>query len=666
MRRKSFAVILSFVCPFLFSSFNLSHEILQTEKDQGILQEEVTVTLKLVQVYVTDKAGNPVLDLEKSDFILYDNDEIKKITDFEKHILAKSEIKIEEKTAQESLFRMNRKFFILLDILANDQAGIIQSKEAAIHFIDTQLQQGDEVGIISYTPLFGLNIHTYLTSDIDKIRKAIKEAKEIPISKEKDPYWDNLRQKEEQKAAARHGHSPEPESLIMGWLEPPVKTKGLRNIKKSPIIQIREVTELAKALRYIPGIKHIMFFSGGGNPKLHKLYERLGMEMAGANCIVHTINTMGTRSNFLGPNRPRTKSLEILAKASGGKFFEDVSDYDVIFEDIQNLSGNYYILGYYISEKWDGRFHRINVEVKREGCQVYAQGGYFNPKPFSRFSEFEKNLHLIDLALSDRPYFQDPIEISLTTLPCSHKEELNCVILSKLPLDYLGGYRGQKLELINLVLNEEKKIIDSSRGEVDYSKLGQDNSYQYSILSLNPGEYECRVILRNLTTGKGAVGSSTVTIPDYQDSNIALFSPLVLIPEKKSHFLKLSMVESETKEKEDLSLNHIYPFFSNEYSPLIEELEPQKSRISAVLRYAVVNIQKPEIDLYANIVNETTEDEIPLVFSIRSSEKQGDTHVLFLDIELPELEPGRYALEFLAAEKTTKSVVSTAKSFRIK
>jgi hypothetical protein len=368
----------------------------------------------------------------------------------------------------------------------------------------------------------------------------------------------------------------------------------------------------------------------------------------------------------LGPNRPRTKSLEILAKASGGKFFEDVSDYDVIFEDIQNLSGNYYILGYYISEKWDGRFHRINVEVKREGCQVYAQGGYFNPKPFSRFSEFEKNLHLIDLALSDRPYFQDPIEISLTTLPCSHKEELNCVILSKLPLDYLGGYRGQKLELINLVLNEEKKIIDSSRGEVDYSKLGQDNSYQYSILSLNPGEYECRVILRNLTTGKGAVGSSTVTIPDYQDSNIALFSPLVLIPEKKSHFLKLSMVESETKEKEDLSLNHIYPFFSNEYSPLIEELEPQKSRISAVLRYAVVNIQKPEIDLYANIVNETTEDEIPLVFSIRSSEKQGDTHVLFLDIELPELEPGRYALEFLAAEKTTKSVVSTAKSFRIK
>ena len=166
-----------------------------------------------------------------------------------------------------------------------------------------------------------------------------------------------------------------------------------------------------------------MFFSGGGNPKLHKLYERLGMELAGANCIVHTINSMGTRSNPLGPSKLRTENLKRLAKASGGKFYEDVSDYDVISEDIQNLSGNYYVLGYYIGEKWDGRFHKINVEVKREGCQAYAQGGYFNPKPFSRFSEFEKNLHLIDLALSDKPYFQDPIDVPVTSLPCSNKRE---------------------------------------------------------------------------------------------------------------------------------------------------------------------------------------------------------------------------------------------------
>jgi len=666
MRREIFAVILSFICILLLSSFHFSSGILQMEDDQETLQEEVTVTLKLIQVYVTDKEGNPVLDLEKSDFVLYDSGKLKTITDFEKHVLAKSDIEAEEKKAPDSAFRTNRKFLILLDILQNDQVGIVQSKKAALHFINTQLQPGDEVGIISYTPLSGLNIHIYLTSNLDKIKKAIQNAKEIPISKENDPYWYDLRQKEEQEARARRGFTPEAESLIKSWLGPPEKTKSLRDIKKNPIDQTREVTELAKALRYIPGIKHIMFFSGGGNPKLHKLFERLGMELADANCIVHTINSMGTRSNFLGPYRPGTESLEILAKTSGGKFFEDVSDYDAISDDIQNLSGNYYVLGYYIDEKWDGRYHKIKIEVNQDNCHVFAQGGYFNPKPFYRFSEFEKKLHLIDLALSDKPYFQDPIEIPLVAMPCSNKTEFNCILLSKLPIDYLDKSEGQKLELINFILDEEKIVIDSSRGEVDYSKLFQGDSYQYSIVSLNPGKYECRIIARNLTTGKGGVGSSAVTIPEYQDSGVILFTPLILIPHKKSQFLKLSMIGGKIQGKEDIALNHIYPFSSSEYSPLIEELDPQTSRISAVLRYTVINIQKPEIDLYANIVDETTEDEIPLDFSLHSSEIQENTHVLYLDITLPELKPGKYSLEFLAAEKTTKSVVSASKPFKIK
>lgn len=54
---------------------------------QEDLDREVTVTLKLIQVYVTDKEGNPVMDLEKDEFELNDNGEVKDIKDFERHIL---------------------------------------------------------------------------------------------------------------------------------------------------------------------------------------------------------------------------------------------------------------------------------------------------------------------------------------------------------------------------------------------------------------------------------------------------------------------------------------------------------------------------------------------------------------------------------------------------
>ncbi|NIO21804.1 MAG: hypothetical protein GTN76_14015 [Candidatus Aenigmarchaeota archaeon] len=56
----------------------------QEEKNEAELQYEVTVTLKLIQVYVTDKKGNPVLDLTKDDFFVFDNGHKQTLTEFER------------------------------------------------------------------------------------------------------------------------------------------------------------------------------------------------------------------------------------------------------------------------------------------------------------------------------------------------------------------------------------------------------------------------------------------------------------------------------------------------------------------------------------------------------------------------------------------------------
>jgi hypothetical protein len=126
------------------------------------------------------------------------------------------------------------------------------------------------------------------------------------------------------------------------------------------------------------------------------------------------------------------------------------------------------------------------------------------------------------------------------------------------------------------------------------------------------------------------------------------------------------MVEDKKQKRDELSLSHIYPFLSNKYSPLIDELEQQTQRVFAMLRCSVINIEQPEIDLYASILNNSTDEEIPLVFSILAEEKHDKTIVYFLEIVLPELESGNHILEFIATEKTTKSVISVANSFRIK
>ena len=97
------------------------------------LQHEVSVTLKLVQVYVTDRQGRPVTDLSRGDFVLYDNDERRDITDFERHLLLPPDSTLpstesESGTLSPGPVRLNRKFFILLDIVGNDDVGVIKSK----------------------------------------------------------------------------------------------------------------------------------------------------------------------------------------------------------------------------------------------------------------------------------------------------------------------------------------------------------------------------------------------------------------------------------------------------------------------------------------------------------------------------------------------------------
>lgn len=677
MGKKLFFIVLVFTFFLLTNRYPLNAGNIQNPEQQEDQDYSVTVSLKLIQVFVTDENGRPVQNLTKSDFILLDNGKLQRITDFEKHELVKKALIPEEETTLELLSRMNRKFLILLDILGNDNVGVIQSKEAALHFIDTQLQPGDEVGIISYAPLTGLNINTYFTTDHDKIKEAIKNAREVSPTKWEGPTMEQVKAASEKDAIDKNtslgqksneagiGEGFGGESSTTSMFIRPFRDPGLSKIKKNPIELVMEVVELSKILRYIPGIKHILFFSGGGPQQFHSYYERLGMELAGANCLVHTINALGTRANLMGWNRPSQETLEKLASASGGKYYKNVQDYEVIAEDIQNLSGNYYVLGYYIDEKWDGRYHKIQVNVKQEGYRVHAQGGYFNPKPFSRLSEFEKKLHLIDLALSDRPYFQDPIDIPLITLPCSNSPQSNCILLSRLPTGFFEGKPGQMIEIINIVCDGEKNIVTSRRGEIDYSELLDEGIYQYAILSLPPGQYECRAALRNLVTGKGAFGLSKVTIPPERESGLFLFPPLLLIPEQSSRFLKLSPEKEKKKDLEDISLNQVYPFLSNRHSPLINTLGKKTTRIMAVVRYAIADSNRPEIELRATLFNETTGEKESLDFLIITSKKLEAADVILAEIALPELEPGRYAIEFSAKENVTGLRSFAASSFTV-
>ena len=642
-------------------------------------QHEVSVTLKLIQVYVTDKHGQPVTDLTKEDFELTDNGQTKNITDFEKHSLVlQAGPQAPPSVSSAPVLKMNRKFFLFFDFAFNSNTGIAKSKKAALDFIETQIRPDDEVGVISYTAEKGLTLHEYLTTDHKKIRQVVEgfgANKRLGRAVDVEgKYWDELKKVMDalNQTGGKGGIGD-----YTDWIS------ITKNVERSNYNnQVNDyaslIRQLAKTLRYIPGFKNLIFFSAGianfvlygkrlaqyydtaeeryGIAALRETYTEMCEELASSNSAVYAINGAGMASgHFEDSSYAGDQSLRQLARASGGQYFDNVNSYSKINQEIQNSTGNYYVLGYPIDEKWDGEYHRIKVRVKRTGCNVYGQKGYFNPKPFSEYTANEKFLHLIDLALSENPHLQAAVDFPVLVLPYAIGERTELVTLAEIPVQKIREIAGQKTEVVTLIFNEQNDVAGLERKEVSKWPLSSENIFYSSRISLSPGPYECRVVLRDMVTGKGARGSCRVKVPGATKSSLTLLPPLLLKPEGGAVFLN---EEAETKQ---VRFSDIYPFDRKGYYPLMGPLNKTNTKLFASVRCTGSGSTKAEIVFSSSIINISSGEKITVLVSLLNQSEQRGASIFLLELMTGDLKPGEYSL-YLFAEDTRSGLKAVTNS----
>jgi hypothetical protein len=147
-------------------------------------------------------------------------------------------------------------------------------------------------------------------------------------------------------------------------------------------------------------------------------------------------------------------------------------------------------------------------------------------------------------------------------------------------------------------------------------------------------------------------------MPEAADQNLMLDPPLLLIPGQETQYLHVFASDKEDAAK-SVSLLDVFPFQSKEYIPLIGELEQGVSPLFAVLRCIWAGAQEPEIQVSAWIIPEGSDKKMPLACHILSGIPQEEADVLFLEIEVLELQPGKYLLYLLAEDTETKSSCQT-------
>lgn len=684
-------------------------------KLQKPLAYEVSAVLKLIHVYVTDKKGKPVQNLSRDDFSVTDNGQPMTLTEFEKHTLepapmktavltpAGAPIKVPEASA---IHRATRKFFLFFDLVFNNARGMKKAKTAALHFLDEKVRPDDEVGILSYSVFKGVSVHEYLTTDHGKIRDVLNRIDRAEIGGRaqeiEDWHW----------RLAQEPVPPWEPAGKMGYfvLEDLANREELKKTAQNFILRL---TDLAKALRYVPGEKQLILFSTGvpssviygfqagapdrtiglgarfdnGALEIRTQNEAMNREFAASGCTFFIFDTresakdmdlflydkqtfeINYRGVFLENRHTSTandmlldekitgiNSLKRLSNLTGGKYYANINRYEDNLDQVHGLTGTFYVIGYPIGEQWDGRFHEVKVAVRQKGYEVRAQAGYFNPKPFRDYTDLEKQLHLYDLVLNARAFSRIPAAFPMAALAFGVEERTGLGILARIPRDVVDAFAGERIEFVAIVFDGRGDIRDVLRREAYMGQSHGRDAVFTAESPLPPGDYTSRLVIRDMDTGKGAVASARATIGKRPAAGLLLCAPLVLVEGSRGLYYDAG----PRRAKEAISWVDVYAYDRSLLSPIPAEMPVSADKIRVIIPFSVSGGIKPEIAMTAYLINSISGERSAVVFSRTGQIENGTMKSLALEIPLAGIAPGKYFLHFHAEDLASKLIGHTS------
>jgi len=231
---------------------------------------------------------------------------------------------------------------------------------------------------------------------------------------------------------------------------------------------------------------------------------------------------------FEQERRLAVDSLRVLAEQTGGFAAVESNDYSDAYDRIVRENSSYYVLGYYPpSNKRDGKFHKIEVKLKRPGLKVTARKGYAAPKGKGEVTAVDPSAGT-STALRDllnSPLQSAGLTLSVAAAPFDAPKDNVAVTVEivgrNLKFTPDKGLFTNTVEVSMLPLEARGKAQQGRRSEVKLNLKPQTAQIMSATavrlaprLTLPPGRYQLRVAAKE--TG-GLTGSVfyDLTVPDF-------------------------------------------------------------------------------------------------------------------------------------------------------
>jgi len=539
---------------------------LPQEKNKDNSDNVVRISAQLVQidVVVADKAGKAVAGLKREDFELYDNNKPQDISHFAYEITRTRSVRedIEETRALPRAItapEVKRVLAFVVDTLHMKPENVYKTRQMLENFIDKQMEPGDLALILPTAG--GSGLFQQFTSDQRLLRRAADKLRPFIFSTDTTPF---------RSTANPFGQSSSASAPIGmgrgGRVQPRIpQTRTLGNSDPLEEADVRAtlstLNNLINSMKVLPGRKLALFVSEGlrifQTDTSQDLRQTTDLA-ARADVVFYTIDPRGLDplnisaaddigdqdpSDFLSSKRDDFResqdSLNALALDTGGKFFRDNNDIKRGLAHMLDENSGYYLLGFQPDgSKWDGKYHKLKVAVRaRPDLTVSFRKGYVahddKPKP----KEISDPKMAENIAAISSPLVRRDIDLQLTPFYTddAKREPVIATLLhidaSQLHFNQAEGRYKDTLNLIGFVLDTNGKQVDGFSEELSLNLLPQH--YEQSIktgflatrtLTVKPGVYQMRVLVREADTGKLGTANNYIEVPNLKSDRLALSS----------------------------------------------------------------------------------------------------------------------------------------------
>lgn len=233
------------------------------------------------------------------------------------------------------------------------------------------------------------------------------------------------------------------------------------------------------------------------------------------------------------PFSPAIESMRILATETGGRGFAGMSDVPQAVNEILIENGSYYLLGFYPKPVInDGKFHEIDVKVKRPGLTVRARTGYNADSAKPKDTTPKRDMTAALGAGLDDPSL--PIRAFIAPMAPSIGGTTRTVVTIELAYPVPEGGTAQLNDEVRvgiLALTPDAKIKASFQRPIQFTGTWKPTARGTfvinEVIDLPTEPLTVRVGVSSAALGKTGTTHVEVNVLDYRDSDVQL-TPLVL------------------------------------------------------------------------------------------------------------------------------------------